>query len=112
MPMAQLCRGGFGGCIRFTELERQRQRLRRLRDKGREPAPEEVNAAYGKGTDHYRDPEPPAKLQQLRDATDTSDTVAADERRERLPEGACPSLAPDAIATRAALSEAIDIVIH
>ncbi len=29
--------------IRFTELERQR--LRRLRDEGHEPAPEEVNAA-------------------------------------------------------------------
>jgi len=29
--------------IRFTELERQR--LRRLRDEGHEPAPEEANAA-------------------------------------------------------------------
>jgi hypothetical protein len=29
--------------IRFTELERQR--LRRLRDQGHQPVPEEVNAA-------------------------------------------------------------------
>jgi hypothetical protein len=51
--------------VRFSQLDRQRLKRIRYEDSD-QPIPEEVSAGY---TDHHREPQPTANLQQQRDAT-------------------------------------------